>query len=767
MKRVSTADSIVRLCAAVLPALLLVFFVPVTSVTVAQAKMILVAVIVLVGTVAWGVARYRDRILRVRLNLLVIAVVLLPFAYALSALMNGAPAGSIASGLGGVDSAAAMCLFAGCFMLWALTFEQMEGAALLLLRSLAVSGTVLLVLQLIHLFVPGISFGVFSGAATSIFGTWHEFGIITGLLFFLGVALWETSIAEESWKWLFRALTLLSFFFLFIVNLQDVWYTLGATLIIFGLFGWLTSERSFSSTADPATRAIVTFVVGLIALASGFGGGFIYNHLPSPLQVLSTEVRPSWGGTFAIGKGVYTGVMPALFGSGPDTFTREWSLYKPAEVNSTDYWNVDFNAGVGFIPTTLVTTGLIGLLAWGLLALAFIMSFLQFVRARMSPSSRSIAAALFAASLYLIAFHVLYVPAAGLSALMFVFLGCVALGEDRSAARVIPLRTYDWKGIARVVVLLCVLMVLIIASIATLRDTASDIAVNQSAADYAQTGDSTGPIALVSTALFLNPHNDRAERAGVELGLIELNTLTSQTASSTAELQSALQAAIQHGLAAVSIDRGDYQNWLALAGLYQDLAGAGVQGAYENAKAAYTSAQAENPTNPLPLLQMAQLDIAQKDPTDALSLLDQAIGLKKDYFAAYFLRSQVEAGQGNFTTAAQDATTAAQGSPDDSQNWYNLGAILYAAGSYSDAVTALEHAVALQGDYANALFVLGLSYDKLGRPDDALGVLQKASNLNPTDMTVVNIIRNIQAGKPALYQESTTTPAVVTPKRTP
>ena len=62
--------------------------------------------------------------------------------------------------------------------------------------------------------------------------------------------------------------------------------------------------------------------------------------------------------------------------------------------------------------------------------------------------------------------------------------------------------------------------------------------------------------------------------------------------------------------------------------------------------------------------------------------------------------------------------------------------MLYSAGSYADAANALQKAVALQQDYADALFVLRLSYDNLGRTDDALNVPMHVQRLNLTDATL-------------------------------
>ena len=191
--------------------------------------------------------------------------------------------------------------------------------------------------------------------------------------------------------------------------------------------------------------------------------------------------------------------------------------------------------------------------------------------------------------------------------------------------------------------------------------------------------------------------------------------------------------------------------------------GAGIEGAYDNAKEAYERAILQNPTNPLPQVRIAQLAIGRWDLSVALQHLSKAIALKPNLGAAYFLRSQIEAQQGTFPQGIEDAVIAARLATEDALAWYNLGAILYSAGSYDLAAQALEKAVSLQNNYANAIFILGLSYDKLGRDDSALAAIGAVAQLNPSDATVQQVLTNLKAGKSALEAP---TPSKNVPQKT-
>jgi tetratricopeptide (TPR) repeat protein len=58
--------------------------------------------------------------------------------------------------------------------------------------------------------------------------------------------------------------------------------------------------------------------------------------------------------------------------------------------------------------------------------------------------------------------------------------------------------------------------------------------------------------------------------------------------------------------------------------------------------------------------------------------------------------------------------------------------------------------VKLAENYSNAMYFLGLTYDKLGDKQKALEQFQKVSDLNPDNADVKKIVSNLQAGKKAL-----------------
>ncbi len=89
----------------------------------------------------------------------------------------------------------------------------------------------------------------------------------------------------------------------------------------------------------------------------------------------------------------------------------------------------------------------------------------------------------------------------------------------------------------------------------------------------------------------------------------------------------------------------------------------------------------------------------------------------------------------------------------DPKNPYYLlqkGVIYYQGKDYQNAQKNLETALALKPDYADVLYVVGLTYDQLGQKQKALDSFNKLFALDPQNATMKKILDNLKAGKPAL-----------------
>ncbi len=754
------ADFLTRWCLILAALFTPVFVVPVQWMTVPQAKILFIGGLVLVAIISWLVARLAEGKIEIPRHFLLWGGALLPVVYAVSAFSSSNVWSSLVSGNAASDTTVIIGIWYILLALTALVFVNRSASINTFLRVLILGFFALILFQVLRLLFPDFFSlgGYLSGNASSIIGVWHDLGILIGLAVFLVVAFFDTPVASGWWRSLLVATGVLSLLMLIVINSADIWYALAVLSVIYGFWQWLVARREGTGFmgALKSKAVVASLALALFAGVFGMWGPKIYGQLPSKFQVVQTEVRPSWQGTYMIGQKALSSPRAFILGSGPNTFNRNWGLFKPAGVNVTDFWNVDFNAGVGFIPTTFVTTGVLALLAWALLVFGLLWSALRLLGRRVITPGHSVLAAIVGGALYLMAFQITYLPGIALSALLFILMGIIVALEVRDTSRApvhVHVQAGSIVGVSFAITAIIASIFFALAPVTAVRAVASNLLVQQAASEYSTNGNIERPLALVQKALSVFPENDLAHRAAVEIGLLQLSQLMNSgkdDEAAKAQLKSELQTTISHGLTAVSIDSTDYQNWLSLAVLYKNLAGAGVEGAYENARDAYKRSIAENPTNPLPHLQLAQLSLAQGKNAEAEAELSRALALKPNFGAAFYLRSQVEAADGRYAQAIDDASNATQLAPQDPLGWYNLGTILYTAGSYNLAIQALSQATSLQNNYANAIFVAGLSLDKLGRREEALAAMQAVLKLNPNDTAIQQIINNLESGKPAL-----------------
>lgn len=748
-------------------ALLPIFFIPLPWVTLPQSKTLLVTVLFSVAVISKiiSVLMGGDGIRMPRTSIL-LAALLLPIAYGISIFNAGISTYSMWGSGVEQDTLTAVCLWYLVLAGVAVIFSDMLLKSIYAIRALFIGGILLYLFEFAHLFFPSLtSFGgLFASQTANTFGGWYELGIFAGLLLFLGLACLRTPVARGWWRSLVIIVSTLSLALLVVINSRDVWIVLAAmsgayvALDVFAGRHWYNILRP--KTWHPYLLWIGLIIVSLLFV---FFSGVITSRLPASMQISMTEVRPSWSGTFQIGSRALSQPARLAFGAGPNTFVREWSLYKPAEVNQTAFWNTDFISGVGSIPTSLITTGFFGGFAWLLLIISIMWLGLRLAHSSPRQGASMVIEPLFLGVLYLIAFHVFYVPGPALSTLTFLLLG-LAIGYAASLGRIphvfLTKRGGMFMSGAYIVGLATFIMASLIIAASVTHVVAAEMLINRSIITLNTTGDLALSSRYVSQALRIYPQDARGQRAAVELGLLQIQKIASEapTDQTTAQLKKIIEDTIQYGLKAVSLNGDDYQNWLELAMLYQELAGANVGGAYENAKDAYAKLIADNPTNPIAYLKRAQLELLQKNTDAAIADLVTAVKLKPDFAAAYYLASQIYASTGDFASALPPALSAAQVASGDPLAWYNLGVIAYASGDFTNAALALERALDLQPQYANALYALGLSYYQLGRVDDARRIFGQLNKLDPDQQIVRDIIDNLNAGKPPFSGASTAVP---------
>ncbi|MEK9177427.1 MAG: tetratricopeptide repeat protein, partial [Patescibacteria group bacterium] len=85
--------------------------------------------------------------------------------------------------------------------------------------------------------------------------------------------------------------------------------------------------------------------------------------------------------------------------------------------------------------------------------------------------------------------------------------------------------------------------------------------------------------------------------------------------------------------------------------------------------------------------------------------------------------------------------------PQNSVLLYQFGVLFLANQDYANAALALEEALKVNAEYANAKFFLGQAYVFLDRPDDALVLYRELAKENADNDVLAAIIADLETGK--------------------
>ncbi len=749
--------------------LAIVAFIPIAVVPFLYTKVSILALGALVTLALYILARLtRGNVIVPPLPLLG-ALWLVPAAYGLSTLFSGI---GMRMGFFGtdfeVDTFGFVVLLAAIGTLTALVFRR-TGNYRTFFKVGAITMAVVVVVQIAFIIVAHVAPKVVSPTANLI-GSFTDLGMLVGLgvmllllaLRFLrfapkvrlalliggGLGLAILALVNSSLIWGLIALTALGLFIEAIMRHRghsDDTDLDGVALML---------SESDGETAGTESRSLVAPLVALaVALFFLIGGSTIGNALVSAFGVNSLDVRPSWQSTFDVGSHTYA--SSPIFGSGPGTFGTQWLKFRDRSLNDTVFWNVDFTSGIGYIPTSFVTTGVVGALAWILFIGLFLFIGLRTLLLRLpqDPFVRYVSVASFTGALYVLATAVFSVPGPVVLIVGFLLLGIfissLRYGGSAREWGVIFARS-PRVGFIIVFGLTLLLLASILAGYVVVERYMADVSYAQ-ASQALSAGNLDAADADIARSILFSP-SDRSYQLAAAIGVAHMNKIAADTTLAPSEaqqkFQAALSASIEAALTATKLGPNNYQNWVVLGNVYQTVVPLNIDGAYANAKTAYEHAALLNPSNPTLPYVLAQLEIAQKNNSAAETDLINAINLKHDYTQAIFLLSQLEVQQGKAKEALQAAEAAAYFAPNDPTVLFQVGILRSANGDNPGAILALARSVELNPQYANARFFLSVMYAVSGDLAKAQAQLEAVAALSPDNAAAVaSDLETIKAGK--------------------
>ena len=647
--------------------LLPLFCLPFTNIPIETSKGLLLVLGLALSVIFWAIARFSDGKIIFPRSWLIVSGFGIAFVLLLSSLFSG---NSQVSLFGTMFDVGSFCfIFSGFILMFmcSIVFKNPKQAKILLFGAI-LSSAFVLIFQALHLFMPNfLSLGILAGKTGNIFGSWNALGFFAGfsaLMFLLVIEFFPTSKIE---KILLGIFILLSVLMMVAVNFQLVWALLGvSSLIIFVYKVSITFQKNKENEEGNEKKHFptISFVVVMVSLLFFISGQFLGSIISNRLQISNNEIGPSFTATMTITKGVL--LKSPLLGIGPNRFGEAWSMYKPLVINSTQFWDTSFDSGSGLLTTFTATTGVLGILAWLIFLVLFLVTGIKLIFSNIKNSANWEMMAFFVLSLYLFIASFFYFTGAVIFLLALAFTGVfIGLATASTGKETSLSFSNDHKKSFFSILVLILLIILSAALTFKYAERLASVfyfgkAISSTTMQSAEDNINKA-LSLYSNDLYLRTYS--------QIYLVKLNTLAGKGSSLTdaekTDLQASFDQAVQGAILATNYDPNNYLNFQLLGYTYQTVGSLGVKDAYGKAVVAYQSASSLNPLNPSLKLAMAGASFVDGKVKEAKDYANAAFSLKQDYVDALVSLSQIAKSENNNSVALSYAQAALSLTPDD------------------------------------------------------------------------------------------------------
>ena len=402
--------------------------------------------------------------------------------------------------------------------------------------------------------------------------------------------------------------------------------TVAAQILLVALIGLLSSLQKKNSP--------LTWIwLGLIS------GGLIINiYSILPGQKLVPLIQPltsSW----SIALDTLRSPANILLGKGPNSYHLAYAQFKPAWINQTKLWNVQFNSGANLPLTLVVSTGVLGLMSWVWLVLLILKQIKYQAQLRKSPLTWML--------LTFLGLQLLLPPFTttlilfGLTLATWISLSIKNDGVENKSQPLLA----QVAGVVMVLGVAFGFLGLIRATLANL----NIFYANQAG----QNNQITQMYQLQQQAIKLNPylasHHRRYALTNLSIATALANK-TDLTSEEQSQILNLIQQSIKEGQFATQLQPNDVQNWQVLAQIYNNLIGS-VDDADQWAVNSYVQAIQVSPTDPELRLALGSVFYNLEQFPQAQELFQQSLQLKTNLVETHYYLANTLVKQDRFEEA--------------------------------------------------------------------------------------------------------------------
>ncbi|MFA6306204.1 MAG: tetratricopeptide repeat protein [Patescibacteria group bacterium] len=541
-------------------------------------------------------------------------------------------------------------------------------------------------------------------------------------------------------RFIFSAGLALFLVVLALINFYLSWIilALGAGLLI--IFCWLKIGFSFKKILNYYLLIPIALMLAAVLML------VLPNFSPAKIilgRELPSEVRLDYKTAVLITKNVIN--KNPIFGSGPATFSQSFSLYRPAELNKNNYWQVRFDKSYSQFLEIPATSGLPALLSWllvvSLIIYINIILFIKYFKNRqpaLADGDYDLITAVFTAFLLLF-FAQLFFPVntvLNFSAWLFAALA-IAFWQIHNQAvfkeKIFNLKTtaiLSWLWLLGLFLLSALCLPLAFFEIKFF--TAEIVAAPAFSSE-----------ANLLLAVKLNPN--RAEYH-IKLAEFYLNRARVEAAKPRGEKDNNvtelyITRSIEAGRRAVLAAPNSVQTHETLAMIYRDVRPLTI-GAEIWAVQFFTSALALEPTNPILAAELAKAYLNNNDAASAEKYFIKALELKADYYEAKFGLAKAYL-KNKKDYLALNLLNELATEVYDAEIFYELGRFYYNHGEIAKAIDRFKLVLNIAPKHSNSLYSLAVAYEAKGDTEEALKYYNQVLELNPGNEEVIKKIKEL------------------------
>ncbi|HEX5429517.1 MAG TPA: hypothetical protein VFX17_00360 [Patescibacteria group bacterium] len=554
----------------------------------------------------------------------------------------------------------------------------------------------------------------------------------------------KSSVLKKS---VLGVLMVLSLILMFLINAFIGWLVLAIGMVVFTALGMMiVGTEEGSDQQSWFWRPMVVLVIAILFVAFQILPASINpRNLVSNNLNLPVEIQLSNSATFNLVKNsVSSGAKTAIFGSGPGTTGIAFGQIKPADLNKTVVWSLNFDRASSEIANITIETGILGLVAFEAASILFLIYALYFLLKRAYHVGKMYAFGFFTiwSVLYLAHFFYFFNTT-------FYFLYWLAIAAFMAVAHwnfanqqdpdmnmnTSPRTALSWMFASLLMLALILVGAFFEASVyvAEASYTSGVKNLSQSNPDFNQAQ------SQFNRAVSLNPYRDIYHLASAQNQIFLASIEAAKDKPDVNQAITWIQGAIADGNAATQISPNNAGNWSALAQIYNAISPLGVEGTALQASTAWQEAIKHDSQNPALEVQLAN---AYYDASTTIDPKILGTGTDSDGDG---LTDQAEA---TFKSDPHNSDTNGNGTPDGAEvlagfNPAGVGTLdnsilnQYQRVDNSllkQAADAANQSINLKNDFPDPYIVLARVYEKENQLTDAKKVLDDAAikfNRNP------------------------------------